>query len=81
VIAAAAAPKAAPGAKGAANLSQREIEVLLVLAKGLRNREIAQALVISEKTVERHLENIYNKLDITSRTSAVVYAVQNGLIK
>jgi DNA-binding CsgD family transcriptional regulator len=81
VIAAAAAPKAAPGAKGAANLSQREIEVLQELAKGLRNREIAQELVISEKTVERHLENIYNKLDIMSRTSAVVYAVQNGLIK
>ncbi|HLF04990.1 MAG TPA: HD domain-containing phosphohydrolase [Dehalococcoidia bacterium] len=77
----ASAPKAAPGARGAANLSQREIQVLQTLAKGLRNREVAQELVISEKTVERHLENIYNKLDITSRTSAVVYAVQNGLIK
>ncbi len=62
------------------NLSDREVEVLRQLANGMRNREIATELVISEKTVERHLENIYNKLDVSSRTSAVVFAVQNGLI-
>lgn len=73
-------PKAAPGAMSIRNLSKREIEVLRELAKGLRNREIAQSLVISEKTVERHLENIYNKLGISSRTSAVVYAIQNRLL-
>ncbi|MFQ5814049.1 MAG: HD domain-containing phosphohydrolase [Anaerolineae bacterium] len=62
------------------NLSEREVEVLREVAKGMRNRQIAESLVISEKTVERHLENIYAKLDVTSRTSAVVFAVQNGLV-
>ena len=51
------------------------------VAKGMRNKEIARALLISENTVERHLVNIYNKLDVTSRTSAVVFAVQNDLIE
>jgi DNA-binding NarL/FixJ family response regulator len=55
--------------------------VLQHLAKGARNREIAETLVISEKTVEWHLENIYNKLDVTTRTSAVVFAVQNGIVR
>ena len=63
------------------NLSEREVEVIQHLARGMRNKEIASALVISENTVERHLVNIYNKLDVTSRTSAVVFAVQNDLIE
>ena len=61
-------------------LSEREVDVIQHLAKGMRNKEIAKALVISENTVERHLVNIYNKLDVTSRTSAVVFAVQNDLV-
>jgi DNA-binding NarL/FixJ family response regulator len=72
--------RASSGTRVTRTLSEREVEVLREVAKGLRNREIARSLVISEKTVERHLENIYNKLDVTSRTSAVVYAVQNGLV-
>ena len=63
------------------NLSEREVDVIQHLAQGMRNKEIARALVISENTVERHLVNIYNKLDVTSRTSAVVFAVQNDLIE
>ncbi|MBM3925356.1 MAG: HD domain-containing protein [SAR202 cluster bacterium] len=62
------------------SLSDREIEVLRALAQGMRNRQIADSLVISPKTVERHLENIYGKLDITSRTSAVIFALQNGIV-
>ena len=62
------------------NLSEREMELLRELAKGLGNKQIARNLVISEKTVEHHLENIYNKLGISSRTSAVVFAVQNGIV-
>jgi DNA-binding NarL/FixJ family response regulator len=73
------APFASFGANGIGGLSNREIEVLRQLAMGLRNREIARFLMISENTVERHLENIYTKLDISSRISAAVYAVHNGL--
>ena len=60
-------------------VTEREVEVLTLLARGLSNPEIARALVVSRKTVERHLENIYNKLGVSSRTAAVVYAVQQGL--
>lgn len=62
------------------NVSDRETEVLRQLAKGLTNKQIGTALVISENTVERHLDNIYGKLGVSSRTSAVVWAVQNGLV-
>ena len=75
-----ATTKRATGTGRRGNLSDREVEVIQHLAEGMRNKEIADALVISDKTVERHLENIYNKLDVTSRTSAVVFAVQNGLV-
>ena len=62
------------------NLTEREVEVLRQLATGSGNRQIARDLVISEKTVESHLDHIYTKLDVSSRTSAVVFAVQNGLV-
>ena len=61
------------------NLTEREAEVLRLLALGQSNPDIAKALVISRKTVEHHLEHIYNKIGVTCRTSAVVYAVQNGI--
>ncbi|MFQ6028540.1 MAG: HD domain-containing phosphohydrolase, partial [Dehalococcoidia bacterium] len=76
----AASPRVASSPQRTSSLSNRELEVLRQLAKGLRNREISEELVISEKTVERHLENIYNKLDVTCRTSAVMYAVQDGIV-
>ena len=62
------------------NLTEREVELLGELAKGLSNKQIGRSLFISDKTVEHHLENIYNKLGISTRTSAVVFAVQNGLV-
>ncbi len=61
------------------NLTEREAEVLCLLAQGQSNPEIAKALTISRKTVEHHLEHIYNKIGVTCRTSAVVYAVQQGI--
>ncbi len=61
-------------------LTEREAEVLLLLALGQSNPQIAESLVISRKTVEHHLEHIYNKIGVTSRTSAVVYAVQHGIV-
>jgi ATP/maltotriose-dependent transcriptional regulator MalT len=60
-------------------LTDREAEVLTCLAAGRTNREIAHALVISEKTVARHLSNIFTKLGVTSRTAATAYAHQHGL--
>jgi two-component system NarL family response regulator len=60
-------------------LTDREIEVLRLLTTGKSYRGIAEELVISEKTVETHVGHIYDKLGVTCRTSAVVFAVQNGL--
>jgi HD-GYP domain-containing protein (c-di-GMP phosphodiesterase class II) len=60
-------------------LTPREVEVLQVVASGLSNRDVARRLVISEKTVEHHLEHIYDKLGVSCRASAVVFAVHNGL--
>jgi HD-GYP domain-containing protein (c-di-GMP phosphodiesterase class II) len=60
-------------------LTEREAEVLSLLAQGQSNPQIAETLVISRKTVEHHLEHIYNKIGVTCRTSAVVYAVQHGI--
>ena len=59
-------------------LTDRERDVLTLLAKGLTNKDIAQTLFLSVRTVEAHLRNIYGKLDITSRTEAVLWAVQHG---
>ena len=63
-----------------ANLTERELEVLRLLGEGRSNRELAQELVLSEKTVEHHLEHIYNKLGVSCRTAAVVFAVHHGLV-
>ncbi|MEX2430759.1 MAG: HD domain-containing phosphohydrolase, partial [Dehalococcoidia bacterium] len=66
--------------RGDPGLTERELEVLHSLATGLNNRQIANALTISEKTVQHHLDHIYAKLGVSSRTSAVVYGVQHGVI-
>lgn len=61
-------------------LTDREVEVLALVASGGSNREIAQTLFISQKTVERHLSNIFTKLDARSRTQAARYAFEHGLV-
>lgn len=61
-------------------LTQREVEVLVLLARGRSNLEIATALTISRKTVSSHLEHIYTKLAVSTRTQAALYAMQNGLV-
>lgn len=63
----------------AAGLTGREVEVLALIATGKTNREIASDLVISEKTVARHIANIFVKLDLSSRAAATAYAIKNGL--
>ena len=60
-------------------LTEREVEVLRLVAEGSSNPDIARALVLSQKTVERHLSNIFIKLDVPSRTAAAAYAHDHGL--
>lgn len=62
-------------------LTGRELEVLALVAGGHRNSEIAEVLMISHRTVERHLDNIFAKMGVDTRTEAVVKAVQEGLIE
>ncbi|MDQ6602266.1 MAG: response regulator transcription factor [Chloroflexota bacterium] len=61
-------------------LTEREREVLVLIAKGLRNKEIADTLFISERTVKFHANALYQKLNVTSRTEAVSFALQHHLI-
>ena len=61
-------------------LSARELEVLRLVASGMTNREIADKLHISEKTVARHISNIFNKLDLSSRSAATAYAYDHKLV-
>ena len=61
-------------------LTEREIEVLRLLAHGRSNKEIAHDLIISEKTVKTHVSNILAKLDVPSRTQAALYAARIGLV-
>ena len=66
---------------GAAHgLTSRELEVLRLVAKGMSNRDIASALVISEHTVARHVQNIFTKLGVPSRTAAGAFAFENDLV-
>jgi DNA-binding NarL/FixJ family response regulator len=62
-------------------LSGREIEVLGLVARGNSNKEVARALSISEATVKTHLNHIYQKLNVTDRTSAVTAALERGIIR
>jgi len=61
-------------------LSEREVEVLRLLARGRANKEIARDLSIAEKTVKTHVSNILGKLNLTDRTQAALYAVREGLV-
>jgi DNA-binding NarL/FixJ family response regulator len=69
-----------PPPKGAAGLSPREEQVLRLVATGKTNRAIAEELFISEKTVARHVSNIFNKLGVSTRAAATAYAYQRDLI-
>jgi DNA-binding CsgD family transcriptional regulator len=63
-----------------AGLTNREVEVLRLVASGRSNPQIAVDLTLSEKTVARHLSNIFGKLDVSSRTAAAAYAYEHGLV-
>lgn len=61
-------------------LTEREMDILRLVGKGLTNKEIGRSLYISDRTVQAHLSNIFSKLNVSSRTEAVMYAVRQGWI-
>ncbi|RHW24598.1 LuxR family transcriptional regulator [Nocardioides immobilis] len=73
-------PQAQTSAGPPGGLTAREWEILGAVAEGLSNRQVAARLVISEKTVARHLANVYAKLGVTSRTAAAAWAHQEGVV-
>lgn len=62
-------------------LTSREMEVLIQVANGMFNKEIANSLGISERTVKNHVSNIFKKIDVNDRTQAAVFAIKNDIIK
>jgi DNA-binding NarL/FixJ family response regulator len=60
-------------------MTDREVEVLRLVAKGYSNRDVASMLFISERTVHRHLSNVFTKLAVSSRTAATAYAFEHGI--
>lgn len=62
------------------SLTKRELEVLKNLSYGMYNKEIAEKLNISERTVKNHISNIFKKIEVTDRTQAAVFAIRNNLI-
>jgi DNA-binding NarL/FixJ family response regulator len=69
----------APGPHAVTALTDREREVLVLVARGLSNQQIADALVISERTARTHVSNILGKLEVASRTQAALVAIREGI--
>lgn len=63
------------------SLTKRELEILTQVAGGMFNKEIANNLDISERTVKNHLSNIFKKIDVSDRTQAAVFAIRNNIVK
>ena len=63
-----------------AGLSEREVEVLRLLARGLPDKQIARTLVVSPRTVHHHVEHIYDKLGVSTRAAATLFAMQHELL-
>jgi DNA-binding NarL/FixJ family response regulator len=63
-----------------ARLTEREVEVLHLISRGMSNQEIAHKLYLSEKTVKNHLTNVFRKINVTDRTQAVLYAIKHKIV-
>jgi HD-GYP domain-containing protein (c-di-GMP phosphodiesterase class II) len=75
-----AAGEARPAIDRPAGLTEREVEVVGLLARGLQTKQIARELDISAKTVDRHIQNSYRKIGVSSRAAATLFATENGLV-
>ena len=64
-----------------AGLTDREVDILRLLARGLRRREMAAQLYLSEHTVRHHLEHIYNKMGVSTRVGATLFAMEHNLLR
>jgi DNA-binding NarL/FixJ family response regulator len=73
------APTSAGGGSGAPTLTERETEVLRLVAKGLSYKQIAERLVLSHRTVQNHVQNTLNKLQLHNRVELVRYAIEQGI--
>lgn len=65
--------------RGRAQLSEREREIIMLIAKGYKNKEIAEAMFITEQTVKNHLHNVFDKLGVSDRLELALYAIHHGL--
>ena len=69
-----------PDGKALSTLSERELEVVRLVAEGLSNKEISSRLKLSDKTVKNHISHILAKMNLTARTQVAVYAIRAGLV-
>ena len=75
-----AAGQRAPRLERPAGLTEREAEVVAMLARGLQTKQVARALGISAKTADRHIQNAYRKIGVSSRAAATLFAMEHGLV-
>jgi DNA-binding NarL/FixJ family response regulator len=74
-------PTQEPPAQWPAGLTDREVEVLRLAARGLTRKDVGKRLGITENTVRHHLEHIYNKTGCSTRVSATLFAMEHGLLE
>jgi DNA-binding NarL/FixJ family response regulator len=75
-----AAGQKSPPIELPAGLTEREAEIVALVARGLQTKQIGRSLDISPKTVDRHIQNSYRKMGVSSRAAATLYAIENGLL-
>ena len=75
-----AAGQPAPRVERPAGLTERESEVVGMLARGLQTKQVARALGISAKTADRHIQNAYAKIGVSTRAAATLFAMEHGLV-
>jgi len=73
-------PRRAPRAQNPASLTDREIEVLRLAARGLTVNQIGETLFLSPKTVDHHIQHVYAKIGVSTRAAATLWGVQNGVV-